>query len=365
MGKRKILSLIIKFVVTYIFIIVLGFVSYYYIFLGTSNKEKIAISYNSNSDVTYKVYLKKNNFFTEPYLEMDRTYIASLIDHIDALFVYNMDYSSLVSGEYSYYIKATIMANKSNSTRGNSTNYWEKSYNLTEPETIKIDSQKSFIVSKSISVNYQEYSDLLAQFRKEYGLSIDGFLQLEMVINSKVNGNEMAKDVVVESADQLTIPLTEQAIELSIEKNTDSDSGVVSDIIKLTDKKYTVFLIVGIVLAAVDALMLIVMFIVVVMVINSKSLYVKELKKIKATYDSILVNVNKVPDLSDLNVIHVDSFQELIDAHSEVRMPINFVEEEHDTRSVFVLINDKIACFYVLEDENVEHKKKVNSKKKR
>ena len=95
-----------------------------------------------------------------------------------------MNYSSLVSGEYTYYVKATIMANKSNS-RGSNTNYWEKSYSLTEPEKIEFDSRQSYIISKNVDIKYQEYSELLRQFRSEYGLAIDGILKLELVIEDK------------------------------------------------------------------------------------------------------------------------------------------------------------------------------------
>lgn len=357
MSKRKILSLIVKFLVTFAFIIVLGFVSYYYISIGNNNKKVMSVDYNGSSDISYKVYLKKNNFFTEPYLDMDRTYIASLIDYIDVLFVYNMNYSSLVSGEYTYYVKATIMANKSNS-RGSNTNYWEKSYSLTEPEKIEFDSRQSYIISKNVDIKYQEYSELLRQFRSEYGLAIDGILKLELVIESNVKNDDMSKNIVVNTSKQLSIPLTEQAIELSIDMNNNNDVGTVKDVVKLKDAKYTIYFSIGIILGIIDIGMLILMITVIVMIVNSKSLYIKTLNKIKSTYDSILVNVNEVPDLSDLNVIYVDSFQELIDAHSEVRMPINFIEEVKDNRSVFVLINDKIAWVYILEDENYEQRKR-------
>ena len=65
------------------------------------------------------------------------------------------------------------------------------------------------------------------------------------------------------------------------------------------------------------------------------------------TYDSIIVNTEEEPKIENYNVIKVESFEELIDAHSEIRMPINYYQTDHS--SVFVLLSDKTAWKYVLE----------------
>ena len=112
--------------------------------MGLNNKKKMVLEYQSSSDINYRVFLKENNFFNEEYLEMNKTYIASLIDYLDVVFNYNLKYSEIVSGEYKYYIKATIYADKDATSK---VNYWSKSYNLTEPETIKFEDAKDFIVT--------------------------------------------------------------------------------------------------------------------------------------------------------------------------------------------------------------------------
>ncbi len=77
-----------------------------------------------------------------------------------------------------------------------------------------------------------------------------------------------------------------------------------------------------------------------------KDIYKHKLNKITSTYDGVIVNVKNMPDLSDLNVIMVTSFEELIDAHSEVRMPINFYESKKKKESYFILINGGQAYVY-------------------
>lgn len=321
--------------------------------MGLDNKKKIILDYRSSSDINYKVYLKKNNFFNEEYLTMNKTYIASLIDYLDVIFTYNLKYSEMVSGQYQYYVKAVIYADKDASSK---TNYWSKSYILTEPETVEFKNISDFNVTSRVVVDYQKYSDLLKEFRKEYGLSINGFLKLELVVESDSKSELMEKVAKVSSSSELTIPLTEQAIELSINTENNNNSGNIVEEVLLDNIKYKIYLGLGTIFGILVIVLLGIFVYDLVMLYRSKSKYTKELKKIMSTYDSIIVNVASMPNFNNYKVIHVLSFNELIDAHSEVRMPINYFEEKPGCKSVFALINGDIAWVYTLMEENYRKK---------
>ena len=64
-----------------------------------------------------------------------------------------------------------------------------------------------------------------------------------------------------------------------------------------------------------------------------------------------LVSINK-EELEAIPNIEVKSFEELIDAHSEIRMPINYYNS--DESSMFVLFNDKTAWVYVLSKRRIK-----------
>lgn len=340
-------------------IIILSLCSYFYINMGLNNKKRLVLDYQSSSVVNYKVYLKENNFFNEEYLEMDRTYIASLIDYLDVIFTYNLKYSEIVSGEYKYYIKATIYADKDASSK---INYWSKSYLLTEPEIVQFKDVDNFNVTSRAVVDYQKYSDLLKEFRKEYGLSINGLLKLELVVESDSKSGLMERNVRVNSSSELTIPLTEQAIELSIDAENNSNSGSIVEEVLLDDIKYKIFFRLGIIFGILSIVLFGIFIYDLIIIYKGKSKYARELKKIMSTYDSIIVNVVNIPDFNNYKVIYVHSFNELIDAHSEVRMPINYIEVKPGCKSEFVLINGDIAWVYVLMEEN--YRKKEEKKKK-
>ena len=81
-----------RFVLLVFITIVFGLFSYYFLQIGLNNKYEKVISYNSSSNVAYKVYLFENDYFEEPYLGMNRTYISSLINYIDIDFNYNLNF---------------------------------------------------------------------------------------------------------------------------------------------------------------------------------------------------------------------------------------------------------------------------------
>lgn len=359
MNQKKINSNItnnIKYLVMFFLVFIFIFLSACFVYNGLDNKVYNKVNYESSSNIDYKVYLKENSFFTEPYLEMNKTYIASLINYIDVLFSYNLKYDKMMAGTYKYYVKGTILANKND--KSEDINYWSKTYELTKPEVIEFNGQDNFNVMSNVKLDYQKYSKLLKEFRQTYGLSVNGIFKLELVVESVGQASDMDRDVMVNSNVLLSIPLTEQAIELSIDSENVNDNGSVTEVIKLTGFKYTFYLILAVIFALVALYFIFIIIRDAYITFKNRSEYYKKLKKILSTYDSIIVNTTKIPNLNKLDVINVQTFQELIDAHSEVRMPINFVEKEKGLKSIFILASNNMAWMYELKHEDYNKLKK-------
>lgn len=346
----------------YLFIaIVFSLFSLYYFKMGLKNTYQEEVSYKSSSNVSYKVYLLENDYFDEPYLGMDRTYISSLINYIDINFNYNLNFSNFVSGKYTYYIKGIIAADK---VKDDDSSYWSKSYILKEPVTISYDNQNSFNIDTNVKVDYQKYNSLLNEFRKDYGISFDGAFKVQLVIESESNATNIKESIPVDSLIEVRVPLTQQVIDLSINLSNNDNEGEVSETIVNNTSSNYVFLGLGILFMSVTLCLLWLIFRYIIFIYLSKSEYSKTLKKILSTYDSVIVNVSNLPNLNDLKVIEVNTFSELIDAHSEVRMPINYYEEVADCKSVFVLVSTNMAWVYTLINHEYE-KKLANSKIKK
>lgn len=304
------------------------------------------ISYKDSANIDYKVYLKENNFFETPYLGKDTTYISSLIEYIDVTFDYKMNYSKPITGKYSYYIQATLLANKANDEEKN---YWSKSYIINDVKDMEVTNQDYFAINTNVKIDYQQYNDLLTGFKKEFSLPIDGVLKIELIVKSNVKNETITKEIINDTNYYMQMPLTQSSVDIAIK--TSSEDSNLKEIIESNNKVSNIYRVLAysfFLIAVVSTI------IVVVKSVNErkkKHFYEVELKRILSTYDGIIVNVEKLQDLSKYNIINVKSFDELIDAHSEVRMPINFIELEKNEESVFVLISDNIAWVYKLIDK--------------
>ena len=303
---------------------------------GLLSKDYIDIRYVENNKVNYKVYLKDNNYFETDYLGENRTYIASLIDYIDIDYNYVITYDKLVSGNYRYYIKATILANKPEGEGY----YWRKDFQLTEPKKVNIKDLQSYAVVENIKVDYDKYNQILNSFKKEYSMQTDGELIISLVVESTTTGKEYTDEIKVDSDLSLSIPLLEQTVDASIQKDAISKDKTLS----MLDNSRKIFYII---------------------MKSKKNLYRTKLNKILHNHDSIIANVNTLPDLDELNVIDVQTFEELIDVYNEVRMPINYYQDNRRYISTFMIINDGIAWVYKFNKEDIEDDNKESNSKVR
>lgn len=343
---------IIKYII-YIFIIIILFIVAFFFFLKTNKDNKtFNLSYKDDSDIDYRVFLKDNNFFEEKFFDKDyliknkKTVISQLIDKISVTYTYSMNYSEIMDGKYSYQVKGIIEANKTNAEENG--NVWSKEYDLTEKKEFLLERNNTFNLMENISVDYDQYNSLFTEFKKVYNtLSMDGLLKIVLVVQSEANNEIFDEPIVIDSESILEIPLSKSATEISISSQNKHNEKTLTKVIDQNSKyrlTYTIAYISALVLGILFTGLLIVL----IIMDRKKNKFELTLKKILKTYDSIIVNVDSLPKVSDYNVIKVNSFDELIDAHSEIRMPINYYkksEKEHK----FILINDKTLWEYDLK----------------
>ena len=85
------------------FIFVCFFLGVYLLLSFFDLNKTYYVGYTEDSDLDYKVFLKENSYFKEPFLEKDGEYISSLIDYIDADFDYTIKMNEDISNyKYTY-----------------------------------------------------------------------------------------------------------------------------------------------------------------------------------------------------------------------------------------------------------------------
>lgn len=77
------------------------------------------------------------------------------------------------------------------------------------------------------------------------------------------------------------------------------------------------------------------------------SLFIKEKKRILKTYNSVIVEVETLPNIAGKNIIKVKTFDDLIDAQLELREPI-YYKNDNDS-CFFLLLHYNEACIYILK----------------
>ncbi len=151
--KVKINYTKVVLVILFILVIILNVVMYKKGFYKTNVE---TIMYKENNSIHYKVYYKKNDFYETKFIEEDKTYITSLINYIKVSYNYNIQFDSVVSGSYKYYVLATVEANKPNNEVGN---YWTKNYKLTDEKKISIDKSTEYSINQDIKIDYNKYNN--------------------------------------------------------------------------------------------------------------------------------------------------------------------------------------------------------------
>ena len=345
MEKIKKLNIIILSLFIITFIIGIFFV---YKYIQAYNIKPSYMTYLEKNTIDYKVYLKENDFFEKPYLEKGNAYITTLIDYLDVKFNDRISFSENTSGSYTYYVKGTILATRQDESKSK---YWDKEYILSEEKTVEYNDVKLLELDHAVNVDYQLYNNLLLEFKNNYNIAFDGSLKVELYFINNIEKD--GKTFEEKSVSMLSIPLTQATIEVPVEIDETEKTKTIeledSTIIEEKINKY--FNIIAIIVGFLALEVFILSFR--TRKIQDKNSYEKRLKKIRKEYDSILVNLNNPIKLSDLNIIGVSDFGELIDAHSEVRQPINC--QEFKNRTEFILINDKYAWRYILKKEGARY----------
>lgn len=341
--KNKINYAKVMLFILFVLVIVLNIVMYKKGFYKVNIE---SLTYKENNSINYKVYLKKNDFFDTKYLEEDKTYITSLIDYVKANFNYKIQFDKPVTGNYKYYFIATVEANKPNNEPGN---YWTKNYKLTDEKKITISKSTEYSINQEIKIDYNKYNKALNEFKSSLGIATTGLLKVHLVVDSDLDSNGL--DVPVFSNLVLKMPLSEKTIEASIDSDAKNNVKEITKVVEGQKEKNKKLAFLGI------SFLIELIILVLLTFINKRNkrayLFENTINKYLSTYDSIIVNIDKFPTLTDYSVIEVSSFEELLDAHSEVRMPINFYKYNSRT-CYFLLMSDKTIWKYTVRKSDFD-----------
>ena len=309
------------------------------ILLNNSLKfEKIEIvEYSEVSELDYKVYLLKNDFYEKPYLDKDMLYVASLIDKIHIDFNYKFNITGNESLDFNYKIIGKLNISNKSGTKS----YYDKSYVLLDSKTISMKDANEQVISESIDVDYPYYNSLANNFKNSYGIDTDSTLSVFMVIEKK-NGSNSDFELDSSSIANIKIPLSEKSVNIELNSN---DINKKSSIVK--EKKVSIS---NMVLLGTSVVSIIIGIIMTLKAIKNilllrvkKSEYDKYINKLLKEYDRLIAETTTMMSLTDKEVIKISKFTELLDIHDNLQLPIMY----------YPIIEHQKAYFYISHDKTI------------
>ena len=316
----------------------------------TIEREKVTpFKYNDVNNTTYKVYLNKNDIYNEDYLDMNRAYVANLIDSVDIDFNYLFNIEQLTTMTFDYKIIANLVIENVNGT-----NYVDRDYVLKDSTKIELTDGGATTINESISINYDYYNTLANKFKAETGVDTTSYLNVYMVVNKKTAPNLNYK-INDNTKLNVKIPLSEKAIEINIDSND-----------KMTTKEVTPK---GDIIFNIEYLILETAFFIITCIFLSSSIrlmglmikvktpYDKYVKKLLKEYDRLIVETKAIINMDECNIIEVKSFTELLDVRDNLKLPILYLNIVEHEKGMFYIKNNMDIYRLVVNNNDIIEKR--------
>ena len=326
--------------------IIIGIITLIFYFSG----EKVQyISYNENSKVDYKVYLKENDFYKEEYLNKDQGYISNLIKYISTDFDYYIKFSKEANFKYSYRISAEVDVKDEKSD--------SNIYHFSEDLVTKSDivGNKSLDFDKKIDINYDEYNDKIRKFKDIYDLNnsistlnINLYIAIDNIDDTSLNINE-------KKVSSITIPLTERTVSIDINNEIIQDNINKMVINKVHNHNW--ILLISLVFLLFSVVYTIYLIIYSRRTRTAQMIYEKEIKSIMNNYDSYIQKISGTYDIGTSQVLKIESFNDMLEIRDTLKQPILMLENEKKNGTFFIIpATNSIIYTYALRVVDIKAK---------
>ncbi len=323
MKKRRIV-----YIIFIIILIILANISlYYYLYfdnlrLHTTDITRLTI--NEKNSLTYNIESVDNNFYNS---KNTKDYDVNNIKSIDAFFNYQTLFDKAVTGDYTYYVRGVLFDNVEEKKEiYRSIDY---KYELDNKNIIKIN-QLTNINLKDIIKNNKEIADYF-KAKIKYELVVTYHIYNKEIDKYVTNSKEIEIDIPITTGEYITVTPSE-------EKSYKEFSNEIKN-----DKTYLIICceFLGSVVLYILCITYLIERITPVEEINDE-----ELNSIKKKYKDSLVKINFLPNLTNKDVVFVDTMDELLAQSKLHKVPIDFVEIIKHKETIFTVIYDNYAYVY-------------------
>lgn len=311
-------------------------------------KNNNSIIYKKNNNIDYKVYLKENDYFEEDYLEKDGQYISSIINNIKVNMKYSFQASNKFNYTYKYKIVGQLVVNHNQDDKLES-QIFSKDYIFNDEKVISHNDSNEFDINEVFDINYQEFDQYIKVFKSNYALSVSALLKVKMYIEIEGYSDNVTNGYHDSDILELDIPIAEPTIELSTANTEVDNQGIINGLKQGVIKNRVTFTF-GIIFLVISLLVLISEIYDIYFHSYHQNSFIRTVNKILKMYDNVIVNSKTPLNLDNMKIINVSSFEELLDAEEELRIPIIYNEIEYNKKVTFTIINNDQAWVYTYEN---------------
>lgn len=301
------------------------------------------VAYDAKGTFDYSICYKENDYVSDKCFSDDnRGYVNALIDNIAINYKYILRTSQNAEQfKYTYKITAqTIATEKSDSNRilySEIDTLYEESNEINDTSIVMID--------KKINVDFQKYNEIITNFKKNYILSMDSSLILTATLDVTGIHSHLKDDVKNHRVSQIIVPLSEQTVDVETNNTSFSQNDTVAKYSNVPI--YSKPIIVSTIVYILDIIVIGEWIYMLIIYNQYNHSFDKKIDKILKQYDRAIVKVENIPDLTDLKIINVSSFEELLDVRDNLNKPILY--KGKNLSAQFVIINGAEAYIYELE----------------
>lgn len=310
------------------------------------NSKNLLYSYTVSKNANYKVELMENNFFEEQTLDMNKTYISSLVNKINMTYTYALSGNKPADTKYTYKIIAEtdVKYSSLDKTEKNKT-IWLKQTVLV-PEKEMTSKGSGYTISENFDVDFAAINNEVKNFKEQLKMPIDADLNVKLIVNSNSTVKDVKDTIAETSLINLKIDLAKDIFTVENDFKNE-DTKTIYDTKEAKKHINIVLLVIGSV-CILAAILLILDVVRKSIKFSKKTDYAIALNRILKNYGDIVAEIVSPVEIDNLNVIEVKDFDQLLDIEEEVRMPILFCETIPDEQGEFIIVYDNMAFRYVI-----------------
>jgi len=323
----------------------------------TINGKDNKVGYSETGSADYTVYLKDNTFYDSSYLASGMKYVANLINTVNTKFNYEIHSTENLDLNYKYKIVGTLnIMDKDDSTKV----LYTKDEVLLDEVTLS-DNSNNLVINEDVSIDYNKYNNIVNEYKQQFGVSVTSEFIVKMAVSVTGETNLTTDSLSKANTLQITIPLSEQTVDITIDTDEINKSSYLSNgqfiVIK---NNFDAFL------------SIIILFISIISLItdyklfkeyNKNNIYKVTVSKILKEYDQLIVTGSvSIDEKKYSNIVHPKTFIEMVDAAENLNAPILYYEVIPGEKCFFVLTKDDTLYKYrltkaYLEREELEENK--------